>query len=149
MNQEKTKNGVTVIRVIFYATMFLIVCSAIIFSIYVSKKFDATSDSAMDDIIDELSRARFFILDWYAEISEAESGYYIYLNELRFAKSGYTMTYAGGRLRAVYQRGDRFFKLYHIDKIEFFELNEKIRCRFYYGSGEEFTFTVEKNKYTN
>ena len=69
---------------------------------------------------------------------EGQTGYY----QLRFGKNEYTLTYAGNRLRAVYPRGERFFKLENIRKVEFFSVDEKVRCRFYYGETGEYTFSV-------
>ena len=96
-------------------------------------------DEVTEELTDEFTRTRDFIFDWYAELkSSSKCG--VYLNELRIDK--YTLTYASGRIRAVYPRGERFFKLEQITKIEFFETNGTLRCRFFFGQSGEYLVRI-------
>ena len=71
---------------------------------------EVDSDEITDELSDEFSRIRWFITDWYSELN-AKSKCQVYLNELRFENGRYTLTTANDRIRAVYPRGERFFKL--------------------------------------
>ena len=117
---------------------------ALLASHMVDRYLDEFSPAETEEITDEINRAKHFISDWYADISDTDSGSCtIYLNELRFANGRYTLTFAGGnRVRAVSPRGERFFKFEYIDNVEFFEIDGKIKCRLYYGRTGEYTFTV-------
>ncbi len=96
-------------------------------------------DEVTEELTDEFVRTRDFIADWYAELKSAgKCG--VFLNELRIDK--FTLTYASGRIRAVYPRGERFFKLEQITKIEFFETDGILRCRLYYGKSGEYLVRI-------
>ena len=99
------------------------------------------SDEITDELSDEFSRIRWFITDWYNEL-KSTGKCMTYLNELRFDNGKYTLTYANGRIRAVYPRGERFFKLENVKKIEFLETHNVLRCRLYYGSSGEYLFRI-------
>jgi len=96
----------------------------------------------IDNTGDELSRAKFFIKDWYDEIHEIYGASKVYHNELRFCEDKYTLTVAGHRIRAVYPRGVRFFQMDYITYIEFFEDNGNLQCRMYYNETGEIVFRL-------
>lgn len=142
-NTPKSKIGLK--HIIIIAAAVAVACAGILVAGYFANKAldDEYTPKEMDEVMDEIIRAKHFVSDWYAEISSGENGTCaVYLNEIRFGNNEYSLTFAGERLRAVYPRGERFFKLEYIEKIEFFEVDGKVRCRFYYGSSGEYTFTV-------
>ena len=134
----------TIRQIIIIAVVLALVCAAILIGGHiVSEKLDGYSSQEMIEITDEITRAKHFISDWYDEIHALSSSEpRVFLNELRFDSVGYTITYAADRLRAVYPRGERFFKFDYIDSAEFFTVDNKIRCRLYYGKDGEFTFSL-------
>lgn len=141
---SKSKLGTK--QIIIIAVALAVACTGILTIGYFANKAldDEFSASEMDEIMDEISRTKYFVSDWYHEIlSEKNSDCSVYLNELRFGSNEYTLTVMSNRIRAVYPRGERFFKLEYIDKIEFFSVDGKIRCRFYYGESGEYTFAVQ------
>lgn len=99
------------------------------------------SDELTDDLTDEFSRARWFIVDWYNEVQD-KGMCTVFLNELSFNGGKFTLTFSRDRIRAVFPKGERFFKLYLIKNIEFFEVNDVLRCRFTYGKSGEYMFRV-------
>ena len=99
------------------------------------------NDEITAELTDEFARTRDFIADWYAELKN-QGKCSVYLNELQFSGGKYALTYASGRIRAVYPRGERFFKLEQITKIEFFETNSILRCRLYYGKSGEYLIKI-------
>ncbi len=147
MNEKETskvKKKINYEKIIIIFVVLAIVCvSIVIAGQQVIKKLEGQSPEKQAEAVDEIKRAKDFVSDWYNEITESGDSIVVYLNELKQSGSGYTMTYFDGRIRAVYERGDRFFKLYVINKVEFFEVTGKTRCRFYYFNGEEFTFSLE------
>lgn len=98
-------------------------------------------DTITSELSDEFARARWFITDWYDELS-TKGKCQVYLNELRFEDGKYTLTTAKDRIRAVYPRGERFFKLEQVTKVEFFEVSGALRCRLSYGNSGEYMFKV-------
>lgn len=148
MNEKKASNKkkVSYEKIIIIFAVLAVVCIAIVIAgQQVIKQIEGQSPERQAEAVDEIKRAKDFVTDWYAEITETGDTIVVYLNELKKSGSNYTLTYFDGRVRAVYPRGERFFKFYVIDKIEFFEVTGKTRCRFYYFNGEEFTFSLEKN----
>lgn len=142
-NTPKSKIGLK--HIIIIAAAVAVACAGILIAGYFANKAldDEYTTKEMDEVMDEIIRTKHFVSDWYSEISSGENGTCaVYLNEIRFGNNEYSLTFAGERLRAVYPRGERFFKLEYIEKIEFFEVDGKVRCRFYYGSSGEYTFTV-------
>ena len=99
-------------------------------------------DELTSDLADEFARARFFIVDWYSEL-KSTGKCAVFLNELRFEKGLYTLTVERNRIRAVYPRGERSFKLEFITHVEFFEVNGVLRCRFSYGRAGEYLFRID------
>ena len=99
------------------------------------------NDEITDELSDEFTRIKWFITDWYNEL-KASGKCGVYLNELRFESGKYTLTFANGRIRAVYPRGERFFKLEQVNKIEFFTTNDILRCRLCYGGSGEYLFRI-------
>ena len=120
----------------------LIVAGVVAFILLRNIDSEQKSDEITDELRDEFSRAQYFITDWYNELS-AKGKCQVYLNELRFEDGKYTLTTAKNRIRAVYPRGERFFKLEQITKIEFFEVNSTLRCRLSYGINGEYMFKVK------
>ncbi|MBQ4049843.1 MAG: hypothetical protein IJD07_04225 [Clostridia bacterium] len=141
--ESATMRRLGVRQIIIIAVVLALVCAAILIGGHiVSEKLDGYSSQEMIEITDEITRAKHFISDWYDEIHALSSSEpRVFLNELRF-DLGYTITYAADRLRAVYPRGERFFKFDYIDSAEFFTVDNKIRCRLYYGKDGEFTFSL-------
>lgn len=147
MNQEKSSKEKTKIgakQLIIIVITVAIACGIILtIGYFVNRPIEEFSDEEMAEITDEISRVRNFVSDWYAELSAGENGECeVYLNELRFRGGTYTLSSAGGRIRAVYPRGERFFKFDYIRSVEFFEISGKVRCRVYYGQTGEYTFAV-------
>lgn len=147
MNQEKSSKDNRKIgakQLIIIVITVAIACGIILtVGYFVNRPIEEFSDEEMAEITDEISRVRNFVSDWYAELSAGENGECeVYLNELRFRGGTYTLSSAGGRIRAVYPRGERFFKFDYIRSVEFFEISGKVRCRVYYGETGEYTFTV-------
>lgn len=139
----KSKIGLKQILII--AAALAVACAGILIIGRLAAKSldDEFTPKEMDEVMDEISRTKHFVSDWYLEMSSGENGACaVYLNEMRFGSNEYTLTFAGNRLRAVYPRGERFFKLEYIEKVEFFEVDGKVRCRLYYGSSGEYTFSV-------
>ena len=104
-------------------------------------KEQKADDTISSDLSDEFSRVRWFITDWYNELN-ATGKCQVYLNELQFENGKYTLTVANDRVRAVYPRGERFFKLEQVTKIEFFEVSGNLRCRLSYGKSGEYMFKI-------
>lgn len=147
MTDKTSQNNriISLKRVIIIVVIAAFVCViALLISHIVNEYFDEFSQAETDEITDEINRARYFISDWYLEVSSNDSANCtVYLNELRFFDGRYALTFAGtDRIRAVYPRGERFFKFDYINNVEFFEVDGKIRCRLYYGRTGEYTFTV-------
>ena len=92
---------------------------------------------------EEIDSVKLFINDWYDEISLSQKNADVYYNELRFENGKYTLTVALNRIRAVYPRGERFFKLQYIRYIEFYKNNGGLLCRLYYGENGEFVFRID------
>lgn len=147
MNEERSpqkKRRIGAKQLIIIAISVAIACAAIlVIGHFISRSFDEFTPQEMADITDEITRTRHFVSDWYAELSQSGKGdCKVYLNELHFEIENYSLAVANGRLRAVYPRGERFFKFEHIRRLEFFEIDGKVRCRVYYGQTGEYTFTV-------
>lgn len=99
--------------------------------------------AAIGELYDEeINSLKLFIKDWYDEISSNRNEVEVYYNELRFESGKYTLTIASNRIRAVYPRGERFFKLQYIKYLEFYSQNSRLLCRLYYGEKGEFVFKV-------
>lgn len=120
----------------------LIVANCVTIRIYY-KTFNISESTKLTEANDEISRAKYFIIDWYEEISSLYETPQIYFNEIRFDQGNYTLTVAADRIRAVYPRGARFFQLRYITYIEFFTEDEHINCRFYYLESDELVFTIK------
>lgn len=91
---------------------------------------------------EEINNLKLFIKDWYDEISYSRTDAEVFYNELRFENGKYTLTIASNRIRAVYPRGERFFKLQYIRYIEFYKENGRLLCRLYYSEKGEFVFKL-------
>lgn len=143
MTPTPQKNKIGIKQIVIIAIAVTIACAGILaIGYFVEGSLDDEfTPQQMDDVMDEITRAKHFVSDWYAEISP-KGNCSVYLNEIRYGNNEYTLTFAGKRLRAVYPRGERFFKLEYIEKIEFFEVDGKVRCRVYYGQNGQYIFTV-------
>ena len=121
-----------------------IVFSAIFIVCVVLSFHNEPNDTEYDPqiISDELTRAKHFIGDWYDELTAKYKSCDVFYNELRFNNGAYTLTVAGDRIRAVYPRGERFFKLEHIRYLEFYKENGKLLCRLYFYDTGEFVFKI-------
>ena len=122
--------------------ILLIAAAAITAALLFRKEYGKEpNDEITPELTDEFARAKDFISDWYVELKR-QGKCSTFLNELQFLGGKYTLTYAAGRIRAVYPRGERFFKLDLITNIEFFETNGVLRCRFYYGQSGEYMVRI-------
>ena len=147
MNNKPSQTGKPIFtkRLIVIIVIAAFICATTLLISYATNEyFNEFSQEENEEITDEINRARCFISDWFLENSDGNSRKCtVYLNELRFEQGRYTLTFAGGdRIRATSPRGERFFKFEYINNIEFFEVDEKVRCRLYYGRSGEYTFTV-------
>lgn len=143
--QENSSINKTNIKriIIFVVILAILTTGVILLSLHLKRLVEGHSSEEQVEMTDELKRAKHFISDWYVELSEDGNSCVVYFNELRINNGQFTLTYAGKRIRAVYPRGERFFKFYLIDKLEFFETGGKIRCRLYYWGDSEYTFALE------
>ena len=121
-----------------------IVVSAIFIVCIVLSLHDESSDTEYNPhiISDELTRAKHFIGDWYDELMAKYKSCDVFYNELRFNNGAYTLTVAADRIRAVYPRGERFFKLEYIRYLEFYKENGNLLCRLYFYETGEFVFKI-------
>lgn len=147
MSQEKSSKGKIKIgakQLIIIGITVAIACGVILLiGYFLNHSFEEFSSEEMAEITDEITRIRHFVSDWHAELCVSGKGECeVYFNELRFGGGNYTLSSAGGRIRAVYPRGERFFKLEQVSRLEFFEIEGKLRCRVYYGKSGEYTFAV-------
>ena len=143
-NTTDKKSRINIKHLIIISVTLVLACIMIVLAgQWALRSLDEFTPSEMGEITDELNRTKHFVSDWYLEISNSDTGdCSVYLNEIRFGNNEYALTFAAGRLRAVYPRGERFFKFEYISKAEFFEVDGKVRCRLYYGRTGEYTFTV-------
>lgn len=102
---------------------------------------DVKYDEITPELSDEFGRGRWFIIDWYNDL-KVNGRCQVFLNELQFANGQYSLTVANNRIRAVYPKGERYFKLDLVTQIEFFEVNGVLRCRFSYGKNGEYMFRI-------
>ena len=143
MTEQKTPKKIEPKKLIILSVVLALVCLAIVLGgQYVNNLVKGHTAEEQQQIADELIRTKDFISDWYDELVVDGKPCDVYLNELRFAGGTYTLTFAGKRLRAVYPRGNRFFKMDFIDNAEFFQAGGKIRCRLHYWGTNEYTFAL-------
>lgn len=121
--------------------VFIVACGVVAFVLIRNLDVSQKADELTPELTDEFSRARCFIEDWINELNNGRT-LQVYINELRFIEGNYSLTIAKNRIRAVYPRGERFFKLEKITNIEFFEVDSFLRCRFSYGNSGEYMFRV-------
>ena len=132
------KTLIWIIVIVAIAVVGIIAATAIVKGVKASNN---NPDTLSSELTDEFSRAKYFITDWYDELS-ANRKCNVYLNELSFQNGQYTLTYADKRMRAIYPKGERFFKLDYVTKIEFFQVDNVLRCRFSYGENGEYMFKI-------
>lgn len=146
MDSEKKKRSSLSLKDIIFIAIIVLLTAVSIFFIGKYIQRNSTNDSELiNAYADEISRTKFFIKDWYDEISGVSKNEQVYHNELRFDGGNYTLTVADKRIRAVFPRGERYFKLEYITYIEFFETSGKLQCRLYYEQNGEYTFTLRYN----
>ena len=135
MKRSNTLKAIIIIYVIISA-------AAIVF--FVADRLNDLYDQPdlTEEYADEISRIKYFISDWYNELSSAGNKVNVYLNELQFSGAKFSLTYFNGSVRAVYPRGERFFKAQYINNIEYFEVDGKLRCRLYYGEDGVYMFKL-------
>ena len=121
--------------------ILLIVIGVVAFAVMSHISNDLKNDEVSSELADEFDRARWFIIDWYDELKNS-GRCQVFLNELQFDSGKYSLTVANNRIRAVYPKGERFFKLDLVTQIEFFEVNGVLRCRFSYGRNGEYMFRI-------
>lgn len=130
------KRTFTIITIIIITIVIAITSPLII-----NKYFTMDNDEITAELADEFTRTKWFIIDWYNELKETGK-YEVYLNEIRFQNGKYTLTVAQNKIRAVYPKGERYFKLEFIKQIEFFEVGGVLRCRLFYGSRGEYLIRI-------
>ena len=129
-------------RVLFYSLIVVLTVSNVIsISLYLSTTKE-NNERRLLETEDEISRTIWFIKDWYNELSADYGTAEVYFNELRFLDGKYTLTIAADKIRAVFPRGARFFRLENISYLEFFEDNNSIRCILFYNENGETVFEV-------
>lgn len=128
--------------IIISIIILLIITNVVSFKLYYDLKYPS-ENKVIDNTGDEISRAKYFIKDWYNELSTSYfSSLQVYYNELRFNQGAYTLTVARDRIRAVYPRGVRYFQLNYIRYIEFYSIDGILQCRFYYNETGEYEFKL-------
>jgi len=120
---------------------FLIIMGVVLFSVVNGISNNLKNDEITPELSDEFDRARWFIIDWYSEL-ENNGRCQVFLNEIQLDNGKYSLTVANNRIRAVYPKGERFFKLDLVKQVEFFEINGVLRCRFSYGKNGEYMFRI-------
>lgn len=113
----------------------------VLFSVVNGISNNLKNDEITPELSDEFDRARWFIIDWYSEL-ENNGRCQVFLNEIQLDNGKYSLTVANNRIRAVYPKGERFFKLDLVKQVEFFEINGVLRCRFSYGKNGEYMFRI-------
>lgn len=109
----------------------LVTSNAITLKLYLDEKI--TNDSSViQDTADELSRVKFFIKDWFDDLTSRYGEPSVFHNELRFQGGKYPLTISGDRIRAVYPRGERYFQMEYVSYIEFYIESGHIICKMYY-----------------
>ena len=137
MKSEKIKTALSLAII-----LALVISNVITLKLFIDSKSENETE-LVKNTGDELSRVKFFIKDWFDELSEKNTTVSVFRNELRFGNNDYTLTVAGDRIRAVYPKGTRYFQLEYIKYIEFFEENANIKCKLYFNETGELIFNIE------
>jgi hypothetical protein len=127
--------------VLIVVIVALLITNSITLKLYLDT-FIEDDAKVIDDTGDELSRVKFFIKDWYDELSFNYGSVRIFNNELQAKDGKYTLTIAGNRIRAVYPRGVRYFPLKYVTYIDFVENEDGIQCRLFYNETGTSIFTL-------
>lgn len=119
---------------------------SIIVNVFVLKLYfdvvNVNAEKQLEELNEEIKEVQLFVKDWYDEISSGQKSAEVYYNELRFEEGKYTLTIAANRIRAVYPRGERFYKLQNIKYIEFYSSDGRLLCRLYYSEKGEYVFKL-------
>lgn len=121
----------------------MLVTNAVTLGLYLNEKYAVNEENYFAECQEEIDDFKLFICDWYAELSEKFGEAEIYKNEIRFGGGKYPLTVSANRIRAVFPRGERFFRLKNITHAEFSKENGRVLCRIYYGNGGEFVFRID------
>ena len=130
------------ITVLIVLLIVLLISNAITLKLFLDEKYSATVEDYEQAWENELENVRYFICDWYAEISLITSDVNVYKNEIQFGNGKYILTVSQNRIRAVFPRGERFFRFNTITYVEFYTENNRHLCRLFYGKGGEFVFRI-------
>ncbi len=123
--------------------VLLLITNAVTLGLYLNEKYAVNEEDYFAECQAEIDDFKLFICDWYAELSEKNGEAEIYKNEIRFKGGKYPLTVSANRIRAVFPRGERFFRLKNITHAEFSNENGRTLCRIYYGNGGEFVFRID------
>lgn len=119
----------------------LVATNSVTLKLYI-ETFNVDDETVIDECADEIIRTKYFILDWYNELTSQFGMAQIYHNEIRFNRGEYTLTVAGPNIRAVYPRGERFFRLNYITYIDFYIEDNITKCKIYYLANGEIVFNI-------
>lgn len=119
----------------------LILSNIVTLMLYIDP-FHIGKNNVTEKTEDELSRAKYFILDWYDELQPDYGNAKVYKNELQFQEGNYILTVAKDRIRAVYPRGDRYFQLEFISYIEFTDNSGTLSCQMHSLKMGETSFNI-------
>ncbi len=127
--------------IIAFFFVALVASNAVTLKLYLEKSYP--DNTGVEEAAgDELSRVKFFIKDWYDELSALYGEPEIFRNELRFLVGKYPLTVAADRVRAVYPRGERYFQLEYVSYLEFYKDNGHLVCKLYYLDTGEYLFRL-------
>ncbi|MCR5694351.1 MAG: hypothetical protein K6G89_05200 [Clostridia bacterium] len=123
--------------------LILLITNAVTLGFLLKEKYYFNEEEYYQSCQEEIDNLKNFVNDWYYEMSSANGKASVYKNEIRFDDGRFVLTVSANRIRAVYPRGERFFRLNNINYVEFYEENNRVLCRIFYGNGGEFVFRVQ------
>ena len=129
-------------KVLLLLLIISIITNSVLIILLLSKGKNQNEEDYYSACQEEINDFKLFVCDWYAELLSRGEKADVYKNEIRFRGGQYPLTVSENRLRAVFPRGERFFRLHYITYAEFYEENGRILCRMFYGNGGEFVFRV-------
>lgn len=121
----------------------LVASNAVTLRLYL-QTFETDEMALIDKTGDEITRVKYFISDWYDELNAKHGQLTVFHNELQLKVNdkNYTLTIASDRIRAVFPRGTRFFKLEYVSYIEFFQDDGHLKCKLQFNGTGEFVFNI-------
>jgi hypothetical protein len=131
------------IPVLIVLLIVLLISNAVTLKFFLDERFSTTEEEYNKACQEEVDSIRYYICDWYAEINHITNTVEVFNNEIRFDGGKYPLTVSENRLRAVFPRGERFFRMNYITHAEFYKDNSHILCRIFYSKGGEFVFRVD------